>query len=376
MREYDLLRQKQPTLDHSLAALVVLICGVGLVVLYSASWFIGERLMGSGYHFLLRQLSWAVVGGLAAWLISRLDSRWWQKAVPQLLVVTLVLMLVPLLPVVGRPLLGARRWIILGPLTFQPSELLKLTMILYVANFYSRRQDSLDDPKETFIPPMIVVLVLSGLCLLQNDFSAAVFSFSLGLAMMFAAGLKLRFLLPTILIGVPVGIVFLFARSYRVERLMTYFNPYEDPTGAGYQLLAARRALTNGGLLGVGPGAGVRKLGGVPEVQADFIGAVFGEEFGLVGIVALFSLFGFLFYKIFRIAMTQKDPFEALVATGVAFSLALQFLINMGVVSGALPATGLPLPFFSSGGSSLFMNLVMMGIVLSLTRRNDGHQPL
>lgn len=376
MRSYDALRQRQQNLDQSLAALVVLISGVGLVVLYSSSWFIGERLLGSGYYFLFRQLAWALVGGVAAYLVSRLDPAWWQRAVPKLLVLTVILMFLPLLPVVGRPLLGARRWIILGPLTFQPSELLKLTMILYVANFYSRRLDSLDDPKETFIPPMIVVLVLSGLCLLQNDFSAAVFSFCLGLGMMYAAGLRFRFLLPTILIGVPVGIVFLFARSYRVERLMTYLNPYEDPTGSGYQLLAARRALVNGGFFGLGPGAGVRKLGGVPEVQADFIGAVIGEEFGLAGIAALFALFGFLSYKIFRLGMIQKSPFEALVATGIAMTLSLQFLINMGVVSGALPATGLTLPFFSSGGSSLFMNLVMMGIVLSLTRRNNGHQPL
>lgn len=372
MRSYDVLRRSQPGWDQSLAALIVLMSGVGLAVLFSASWFLGERLMGSGYHILQRQSAWALVGLGAAWLVSRVETDRLRKSVPWLLVVTVVLMFLPLLPVVGRPLLGARRWIILGPLTFQPSELLKLTMILYVANFYSRRQDSLDDPKQTFIPPMIVVLVLSGLCLLQNDFSAAVFSFVLGLGMMFAAGLKLRFLLPTVLIGVPIGLAFLFARSYRVERLMTYLNPYEDPTGSGYQVLAARRALSAGGLLGLGPGAGVRKLGGVPEVQADYIAAVIGEEFGFVGILAVLGLFGLLAFKIFRLAMTQRDPFEALVAVGVALSLSMQALINLGVVSGALPATGLTLPFFSAGGSSLFVNLVMVGLVLGLSRRNDG----
>ena len=376
MRTYDAIWQKQATFDQNLAALIVLTCGTGLVILFSASWFIGERLMGNGYYFFTRQLVWALVGGAGAWVVSRLEGDWWRRAVPALLVVTIVLMLLPLLPVIGRPLMGARRWIILGPITFQPSELLKLTMILYVANFYSRRQDSLDNPKETFIPPMIVVLVLSGLCLFQNDFSAAVFSFVLGLSMMFAAGLRLRFLLPTVVIGVPIGIFFLFVRSYRVERLMTYFNPYEDPSGAGYQILSARKALANGGLFGVGPGAGVRKLGSVPEIQADFIAAVIGEEFGLVGIVAVFIIFGLLAFKSFQLVFQLKKPFESLVAAGIGTSITFQFLINMGVVSGALPATGVPLPFFSSGGSSLFINLVMMGILLSLSRGVDATKRL
>lgn len=368
MFEYEVLKKPQQPPDTLLAAMVVLLAGSGLVMLFSASWFLGERLMGDGYYFFARQTIWALAGGLGAWLLSRLPLQWWRKRVVGLLIVTAVLMVLPLLPTLGRSLMGARRWITIGPVSFQPSELLKLTLVLYIANFYSRRQNSLDDPKETFLPPMLVVLVYSGLCLLQNDFSAAVFSFGLGLTMMYCAGLRWRFLLPTVLIGLPVGAAFLFMRTYRIERIASYFNPYEDPQGAGYQLLAARRALAAGGWWGLGPGAGLRKLGSVPEVQSDFIAAVIGEELGFFGITLLFVAFGFLVWRAFRLALVLQDPMEALVAKGIGVAIGLQFLLNMGVVSGALPATGVPLPFFSAGGSSLLVHFWMVGILLSLSR--------
>ncbi len=368
---YDVLKVRSGRSDFFLTSLVVLMTGLGLSFLFSASYFVGERLFDNSYHFFIRQVFWAIIGGIGAFFASRVPYDIMKKYVPIFLIVTFILMLLTLVPFLSRPLMGARRWIILGPLTFQPSELLKLTMILYIANFYSKRPHSMDSAQETFIPPMLVVLGLSALCLLQNDFSAAVFSFVLGVGMMFAAGLKLKFLLPTLVLGIPTGLFFLFSRDYRVDRLMTFFNPSMDPSGAGYQILAARRALSSGGFWGLGVGSGVRKLGAIPEVQADFIGAVMGEETGFFGLLLLFGLFGFFAFKAFQISWAEKDLFRLLLATGIGISITLQFLINLGVVSGALPATGVTLPFFSSGGSSLFVHLVMAGILIGLSRKQD-----
>lgn len=369
---FTLDRIKGPSADPWLAGTVILMTGLGLGVLFSASHFAGARLLGDPFHFVLRQLIGLGVGAAAAWVVSLIPLEVLRRWIPAFLMVSLVLMGLTFLPWFSRPIMGARNWLILGPLTFQPSELVKLSLVLYLAHYLAGREGQLDRFKDNILPPLLVVALFTGLVLAQNDYAVALFVLVLGLMMFFLAGLQMRYFLPLLIFGGPLALIFLFTRSYRVERIISFFNPESDPTGMGYQILAARRALMEGGLWGRGWGGGIRKLGQVPEVQADFILAVLGEEGGFWALLILFSLFAFLAWRGFQLCFRTEDRFHFYLAFGLTASLILQFLVNAGVVSGTIPATGLTLPFFSAGGSSLMLSLVTVGLLLNLSRRREG----
>lgn len=357
--------------DPVLLGIILLMVGVGLSLLFSASHFAAQRLLGNPLSFVLRQSMWAAIGLVGAWVVSRMTVATWRKIVPFLLLASLILMIMTFIPLFGRELMGARRWILIGGFSFQPSEMVKMTLILYFANLFAKKEGQLEDLKNSLLPPFIVLSVFSFLILMQNDYSTAAFVFLIGFICFFLAGVKLRYLIPALLGSSILGGLVLFSRSYRVERLMAFLDPGADPSGAGYQILSAKRALSEGGMWGVGIGAGTRKLGGIPEVQSDFIFAVLGEEMGFLGVLLMFLLFGLLLWKGVSIAMKTQDRFTFLLASGISILISLQFLINVGVVSGVLPATGIPLPYFSSGGSALFINLLMAGFLLGLSRKSD-----
>jgi cell division protein FtsW len=218
----------------------------------------------------------------------------------------------------------------------------------------------------------VVVVVFLVLTLMQNDYSTMIFLAVLALGMFFVAGLQNRYFIILGTVGLPLSIIYLFLEEYRVLRILNFLNPFRDPTHSSFQILSSLRTLGEGGLWGGGLGAGVRKLGGLPDVQADYILANVGEEVGFLGILIVFTLFSLLFYRGVRISFSHKNMFYKYLGLGISFSIFLQFLLNAGVVVGALPATGIPLPFFSAGGSSLLITLLMMGVLLGLSRQQKS----
>ncbi len=354
--------------DSFLLATLVLLVGMGLSVLFSASYFRADRLFGEPTYFLRRQIVWLVLGMFGAITATRVSLDALRKIIPLLLVPTLVFMLLSFVPRVGVQVLGARRWIVLFGYSFQPSELVKLCLILYLSHILSRKREQFHDPLNAILPPVLVAGFFVALIYAQNDFSTAFFVLLVTLLMFFVSGFPLRYFLSMTIMSAPIATILLLSREHRVRRVLAFVDPGRDPAGTGYQILASQGALADGGLWGVGIGRSVRKLGGLPEAHSDFVFAVLGEEFGYIGVVVVLGLFAMFAYRGFSLAFRLEDSFRSFLAFGLTAGISLQAALNMAVVVGMVPATGIPLPFFSSGGSSIVVSLVMAGLLLNLSR--------
>ncbi len=359
--------------DFLLLLSLVLLVGLGTAVLFSASYFKAERLSGSPYFFIQKQLVLLALGGVLAGFASRLNLDLVRRWVPALLLVSALLMLAVFLPVWDAgEIYGARRWIVKFGLSFQPSELAKLTVVLYLASMFAKKDGQLNDVGRSLLPPFSVSFVFVGLTLLQNDYSTAMFLLFVILVLFFLADVKLQYWFTVLGCAIGLGVFGILAAPYRLERVLTFLAPNRDPSGASFQTRAARDALEAGGFFGTGFGAGTHKLGGIPEVHNDFILASLGEELGLWGVAALFGLFGVLAWRGYAVSLAQTDPFRKIVGLGLTTFLVYQVLINAAVVVGAVPATGVTLPFFSYGGSSVVISLIMGGLLLNLSRSRGG----
>lgn len=364
--------KKQTNGDFTLFLLVLVMLGTGLAALFSSSWYYAERLVGDPEYFIRKQLVFAVAGMALLVLVSRLSSEILRKMVPAVLFTTLGLMILTFVPGIGRPIMGARRWIFLFGFSFQPSEAAKVALILYLAHIFSKKEDRMDDLVNSVLPPLLVSMAFIMLVYLQNDFSTAVFMLIITLIMFFLANIRMIYFLVIGSVVTPLAAILLFTKEHRVERLIAFLDPMRDPVGSGFQVIAARAALENGGALGTGIGKGIKKLGGLPEVYSDFVFASVGEEAGFLGIFFVLVLFVAFAYRGYAAAAESKDRFSFYLAFGVTSSIFYQALFNMAVVAGLVPATGIPLPFFSSGGSALLITMVMAGLLLNVSRQNAG----
>jgi cell division protein FtsW len=248
----------------------------------------------------------------------------------------------------------------------------KFSIVLYLAAILSKKQDRINDPVNSLLPPLLVVSLFVTLIYLQNDFSTAFFILLIALAMFLIAQVRVLFFILLSLLFVPLGGMLLFTKAHRVRRLMAFLNPLADPSGSGYQVIAAQTAFISGGFWGRGLGKGVRKLGGLPEAHSDFIYAVVGEEAGFLGALFVLLLFLALAWRGYSLVMKGKDSFTRYLAFGITSTITLQALLNIAVVTGLVPATGIPLPFFSSGGSSMLLTLTMGGVLFNLSRQPQG----
>lgn len=366
------IREHRSRMDTTLAGIVVLLVAVGLGMLLSASWFRAEQLYGDPLRFVMRQGMWVgvgVIGLMVAYLVPLERIR---AALPFLVLVTILLSLLTFLPGVSARYMGARRWIIVFNVSFQPSELVKVVMVIYLAHILSRHEGDFSRPLQSLLPPALVVTLFAVIVLRQNDYSTAVFLVLTALALFFVAGVPMRYFFRMFALVVPISLILLFTREHRVRRIIAFLNPEFDPAGSGFQVLAARRALENGGPWGTGIGRGLRKMGGLPEAQSDFIFAVLGEELGFAGVFLIILLFVLLAVRGFSLARRQSDGFRFLLLYGFTFSISIQAMLNMAVVAGIVPATGIPLPFFSSGGSSLVATMVMCGLMFNAAARASG----
>jgi cell division protein FtsW len=358
--------------DTALLVVLFLLIGFGLSALFSASYNWAEQLYGDPFRLIRRQAIWVVLGAGVALVAYHIPLSFLRSIVPVMIVASLGLMALTFVPGLGEEYLGGRRWILLFGFSFQPSELVKVVLVFYLAHMLDRKQDRLDDTMNSVVPPLIVSGVFAALIYLQNDFSTSLFVMLLALLVLFVARVRLRFFVGLATVTIPLGVILLLTREHRVVRILAFIDPNIDRFGAGYQVLQAQRALEFGGLWGRGIGQSVQKYGTLPEPHSDFVFAVLGEEVGFLGVVIVLALFVAFAVKGYRLAFAATSVFRSLLAFGLTSVIALQALLNMAVVAGLVPATGIPLPFFSHGGSAILMTLLMSGLLLNVAREESA----
>ncbi|MDO9225141.1 MAG: putative lipid II flippase FtsW [Pseudomonadota bacterium] len=349
---------------------------IGLVMVFSASSSVAEAKSASKEHtyYLVRHAIYLVIGLGAGYAAFQIPTPLWQKMSPLLFIAGAVLLVLVLIPFIGKDVNGSRRWIPLGPLgNFQPSEFMKFATILYAADYTVRKAAHMQNLARGFLPLFLVMLGVGSALLLEPDFGAFVVIISIALGVLFLGGLNARLFFGLIaLLG--VGFVLLVMTSeYRMARVTSYLDPFKDPYGAGYQLSHALIALGRGEITGVGLGDSVEKLFYLPESYTDFLLAVIGEELGLIGVLAVIGLFAWLTWRAFSIgwqASLMGRNYAALVAQGVGVWMGLQSFINMGVNLGLLPTKGLTLPLMSYGGSGLVANCLALAVLLRVDYEN------
>ena len=341
----------------------------GLVVLASASISIGENGAGDPFYYVSRQAAAAMLGGVAAFLCLLVPMHIWRSTGPLMLLLGLALLVVVLVPGVGYTANGSTRWIRLGVVNLQASELARLCLMIYLAGYLVRHNKTLREQFSGFARPMIVLFIACCLLLAEPDLGAAIVLVAVAFSMMFVAGARFRDFFVFAGLAVAAAVVLAVTRQYRLERLTGFLDPWADPYNTGFQLTQSLIAIGRGEWFGVGLGDGVQKLFYLPDAHTDFVFAVFAEEFGLLGSVVLILLFVGLLWRIFRLAMRaarHERFFEAYLATGIGTWLGLQTFINLGVNMGLLPTKGLTLPLISYGRSSLIIAMVSIGILLRI----------
>ncbi len=355
--------------DMVLVMLLVVTLGVGVAMLFSASYSFSGRAYGDPLSLVKRQLLWGALGAAAAFIVSLTPLAAVRRRMPLVVLGTLLVALLPFLPGLGTTVLGSRRWVTVFGQSFQPSELVKIVLVLYLASYFAKRDDGAGMTLNALIPPFVVTLLFSGVILLQNDYSTAIFVLFLGLSMLFIARVRFLHVLLVSVFTVPLGFLLLFTREHRVQRLLAYIDPALHSQGTGYQIVTAKAAFVAGGLWGKGLGRSAAKLGPLPMSYSDFIYTVIGEETGLLGSLFVLALFALLAWKGYQVAYRSEDRFGSYAAFGLTTAICLQAFLNMAVAVGLVPTTGVTLPFFSAGGSSLFATLVMSGLLVNLSRR-------
>lgn len=359
--------------DKWLIGVVLGLMIIGLMMVASSSVMISTKYFHQPFHFLIRQFCYLCVGFFLALIIMRIDTSVWEKFSVPLLLICLLMLFIVLIPGIGRVVNGSRRWLALGPIGIQVSELAKLIMIFYVAGYLVRQRDSIGQSIAGFIKPMIILGLVSLLLLMEPDFGATVVISGTVMAILFLAGVKLRYYMGLLLIVMCSLAALAVSSPYRVARLTAFLDPWADQFNSGYQLTQSLIAFGRGGWLGVGLGDSVQKLFYLPEAHTDFLFAVLAEESGLVGVLLVLMLYSILVFRGFMIGYTawiQERLFAAYTAYGLTFWLGLQSAINMGVNSGLLPTKGLTLPMLSYGGASIVINCMVIALLLRIDHEN------
>lgn len=348
---------------------VYLLVGLGILMTYSASAIYAEQVFKSPTYFLKRHVLYVGIGTLLLFFISGRDPYLWKEHAREFVMVSFILLGLVLIPLFGHEAGGARRWIRMGPLNFQPAEISKLAICLYLSEYLSRRIKGLQRGEITvLLPPLLILSLTCGLILFQPDLGSSAFIFLIAAVLFFLAGIRMRYVFLAGLIFLP-AFYFLVARTpYRLSRVTAYLNPWNDPQGSGFQIIQSLLAFGTGGFRGVGLGESTQKLFYLPQSYNDFIFSIIGEELGLLGTAGVLVLYGVILIAGIRIASRARGHYEKLFVLSLVSSVVLQALINMLVATGLIPTKGLPLPFVSYGGSSLVFNLLSVGLLLGMDR--------
>ncbi len=361
---------KRVGVDKWLFGTVLLLALFGLVMVFSASAVMAKATAGSSYAFVAKQALWVALGMVALFALMRVDYRKYNnpKLIFPLMAVTGLLLMV-VFAMGGMN--GAHRWVRVAGTTLQPSELAKPVIVLFLAWFLQTRVHTMDDFKGTILRAVLPPLVFIGLILKEPDLGTALVCVAVLFAMLYLAGLQMKWFLLAIVAAAPVMYYMLFRVAFRLARLKAFLNPEADPKGAGFHIMQSLIAVSTGGIHGLGLMEGQQKLFYLPEPHTDFIFANICEELGLIGAVCIVGLFCFLGYRGLRAAFLSTDPFARFLAFGLTTAILVQAFFNMSVVIALVPTKGIPLPFISSGGTSVFVMLASMGVLLNVTREID-----
>lgn len=361
---------KRVSVDKWLFGVTLLLVLIGLVMVFSASAVIAKDRFGSPYYFMLKQTLWAVAGIGMMFVMMQVDYRKFRKPAivySSIGITTLLLILVFFLDRSHN----THRWVKLGPFSFQPSELAKPAIIIYLAYFLESRLRDIDDWRRTLLPALIPTLLFSLLIVKEPDLGTAMACCAITAAVLWVAGVHPKYLGYAAAASIVPLYWLVFRTPWRYQRILAFLDPYADPQGKGFHMIQSLIAVGTGGVTGQGLMEGKQKLFYLPEPQTDFIYAVIAEEWGLIGSVIIVLLFAFFCYRGLRCAMETKDNFARFMAVGITAMVGVQAFFNISVVLGMLPTKGIPLPFISYGGSSLFITLASVGVLLNITKQTD-----
>ncbi|MFH1380961.1 MAG: putative lipid II flippase FtsW [Candidatus Omnitrophota bacterium] len=348
--------------------ITLILAAFGAVMIYSSSAIYAYDKMGDSMFFLKRHLLYLILGFVAMIAVMSLDLGSIEKHSKKLMFATLFMLVLVLIPNLGVSIAGARRWFRIGFLSFQPSEMAKFILVIYLASFLSRKGYKIKDFLEGYIPCISVSALTCLLILLQPDLGTAISVIYIAFLLIFAAGGRIKHLLLSALAGIPFLYFLIFSVPYRRRRMLVFLDPWDDKKGAGFQIIQSFLALGSGGLLGVGLGQSKQKLFYLPEAHTDFIFSIIGEELGFLGAASLLALFAIFVWNAMSAFFKIDKVFNKFLIFGIANMIAFEVIINIGVSAGVFPTKGLPLPFISYGGSSLIFHLMAVGLMLNAMR--------
>ncbi len=335
-------------------------------MIYSSSYIWSNYKYNNPYKYLISQTIFFIIGLIFIFIIKKIDYNFYKRNANKILLISLILLILVLIPGIGKLRNGSRSWFALGPIGLQPSEFAKLSLIIFISKYLSNNDSQIKNIKKTIFPILLVISIFFILIMLEPDFGQAmVIALSL-ILIIFISGTKLSFFIKCFILGLLGIIGLIIIAPYRMARIISYLNPWVDPLGSGFQIIQSLYAIGPGGLLGLGFGNSIQKHFYLPEPQTDFIFAIISEEFGFLGVLIVCTLLFLIFYKSIKISMSSKDLFSKYLSFGLSTQIIIQAILNLAVVTGLIPVTGITLPFISYGGSSLLVSMISIGIILSI----------
>lgn len=360
-------------MDISLIFLIIVTCLYGIVMIYSASSVWAKYKFNDSMHYVIMQSIFFVAGLILMLVVSKIDYKCYLKWSNKIIFICFVLLALVLIPGIGTVRNGSRSWFGIGGLGVQPSEFMKLALIIFTSKYIYNNPKEMKSLKRGVIPILVITLFSFFLIMLQPDFGTGTILVMTIVAMLFISGVDFSFFIKTGMLGMIGASALIIAAPYRLKRIVSFLNPWSDPLGAGFQSIQSLYAIGPGGLLGLGFGNSIQKHFYLPEPQTDFIFSIISEELGIFGIISVATLLILIIYKCIKISINSPDLFSKFIVFGIIFQLSFQILLNLSVVVGLVPVTGVTLPFFSYGGSSLMITLISMGIVLNISKHGKNY---
>ena len=351
--------------DKILLYSVLILSLLGLIMIYSSSTIWAEYKFNDPYKYLKNQGIFLIIGYFIIYIISKMPYTLYKKYSNKILIICIILLILVLIPGIGTIRNGSRSWFGIGPFGIQPSEAAKLGLIIFTSKYLSNNK--IKDIKSSVLPILTIVIIIFGLIMLQPDFGTGIIIVISIISLLFISGVNMSFFIKLGILGLLGIVILVIIAPYRMARITSFLNPWSDPLGSGFQIIQSLYAIGPGGLLGLGLGNSIQKHFYLPEPQTDFIFSIISEELGFFGIIIITILFTSIIYRGFKISINQEDKFAKYLSFGITFSIAFQTILNLMVVIGLIPVTGVTLPFLSYGGSSLLVCMVEIGILLNIS---------
>ena len=358
-------------LDIKLIITVFLICVYGIIMIYSASSVWAEYKFNDKLHYVIMQSAFFLMGIVLMVIVSKIPYTYYLKKSNTIIFICLILLVLVLIPGVGTVRNGSRSWFGIGGLGVQPSEFMKLALIIFTSKYIYNNPKQMKTVTKGAFPILLVTMFTFGLIMLQPDFGTGTILVLTIVAMLFISGVNFSFFIKLGMVGIVGAVILIIMAPYRMERIVSFLNPWSDPLGTGFQAIQSLYAIGPGGLFGLGFGKSIQKHFYLPEPQTDFIFSIISEELGILGIITVAILFLIIILRSIKISIKAPDIFAKFLVFGIIFQLSFQTLLNLSVVVGLVPVTGVTLPFFSYGGSSLIITLISMGIILNISRYQE-----